>query len=106
MAALKRTIALFLLLAIAGTFAVFCISNRESVTLSLFPLSYTIELPLFLLMLLSFIMGAAAAGIAAGFSSIGRTWELLRSRRRIYALENELGGLKAEKTTLPAQLHD
>lgn len=85
----------------------FCVSNRHPAELSLSPLPYSIELPLFLLILFSFLLGAVIAGIAATFSSIKQKWNLLSSRRRIKALENEIGGLKVEKSTaLQMRLHE
>ena len=68
----------------------FALSNREPVTLRLWPLPFLIDLPLYLLVLLllfaGFIIGAAAMWIAG--RRVRR--ELRRRRRRVEALEREL----------------
>ena len=68
----------------------FALSNREPVTLRLWPLPFLIDLPLYLLVLLllfvGFIIGAAAMWIAG--RRVRR--ELRRRRRRVEAPEREL----------------
>ena len=68
----------------------FALSNREHVSLGLWPLPFLVDLPLYLLVVLlllaGFVIGAAATWIA------GRRTrrELRRRRRRVEALEREL----------------
>jgi len=89
----------------------FAVSNRETVSLTLWPLPFLVDLPvylpLFLSLLLGFLIGACAAWIAGG--RVRR--ELRRRRRRIEALERELAATQAElknrkepaTTALPAR---
>jgi putative membrane protein len=82
-------------LVVAAALALFAASNRESVTLGLWPLPFLIELPLYLLVLtalvLGFIFGQFTAWVAAG------RWrrEVRRRGRYIAALERELNATQA-----------
>jgi len=68
----------------------FAVSNRAPVSLGFWPLPFLVALPLYLLvlslLLLSFVIGAAAAWLAG--RHVRR--ELRRRRRRVEALEREL----------------
>lgn len=87
---------LFLLLIVA-VFAGFAVVNREAVTLRLFPLPYALDAPLFLVALACFALGALTATILLLTGSLKRHRQLQSARQLIMALENEIGGLKAEK---------
>jgi len=73
----------------------FAVSNREPVSLGLWPLPFLVDLPLYLLVLLvllaGLVLGAAAVWIAG--RSLRR--ELRRRRRRIEALERELAASRS-----------
>jgi len=60
---------------------VFAIANREVVTLDLWPLAIVVQLPLFLLVLGSALVGLLAGGIIVWFSG-GQTRRRLREARR------------------------
>src|SRR5690348_10859938 len=81
---------------VAGALALFAASNRENVSLALWPLPFLIELPLYLLILgvlvFGFIFGEFAAWMAA------RHWrrEVRRRGRRIASLERELSATQAQ----------
>jgi putative membrane protein len=79
----------------------FAISNRETVSLTLWPLPFLVDLPLYLVfflsLLLGFLIGATTAWIAG--SRVRR--ELRRRRRRIEALERELAATQAELENRP-----
>ena len=70
---------------------VFCVSNREAVTVSLYPLPYTVsELPLFLWMFGMLILGSLFGMIVAWVAGHdGRKLSADR-RRRIKELEKQL----------------
>ena len=74
----------------------FAISNREPVSLGLWPLPFLVDLPLYLLVLVlllgGFIIGAAATWIAG--RHLRR--ELRRRRRRVEALERELTAARSQ----------
>ena len=87
----------------------FAVSNREPVSLGLWPLPFLIDLPLYLLVLLvllaGFVIGATLGWIAG---RRGRR-ELRRRRRRVEALERELAATQSKlanqtgtKSELPA----
>ncbi len=98
-----RFIKLLLLIFISAAFAAFAIVNRETVLISAFPLPYDIEVPKFLLALVCTTLGAAVAGLVMLASYLHHARELRAAKRRIMALENEIGGMKAEqRTSLPA----
>jgi lipopolysaccharide assembly protein A len=71
------------------------VSNREMVSLTLWPLPFLVDLPLYLVffvsLLVGLLIGASAAWIAGG--RLRR--ELRRRRRRIEALERELAATQA-----------
>jgi len=76
---------------------VFAVANRDTITLNLWPLPYTIETRVFLLVLLplaiGFLIGEAAAWIS------GRTWRRAARRHahRIEELERELSARASPK---------
>ena len=73
----------------------FALSNREHISLGLWPLPFLVDLPLYLLVLLlllaGFIIGAVATWVAG--RHIRR--ELRRRRRRVEALERELVAVRS-----------
>jgi lipopolysaccharide assembly protein A len=74
----------------------FAVSNRETVSLALWPLPFILELPLYLLFFLSLLIGALV-GVSAGWIGGRRNRrELRRRRRRIDALERELTATQAQ----------
>lgn len=80
---------------IAVLIAVFAVSNRASVSISLWPLPYEIDMPLFMP-----IMAALLIGLGIGFS-----WEWLlqgKHRRAARQMDHELKRIKtAEDTAKP-----
>ena len=80
--------------------AIFAVSNRESVEVGLWPTPFLVELPLYLVvlatLLIGFLIGEMAAWIAA------RHWrrEVRRRGRRIAALERELAATQARLGSL------
>jgi len=85
---------------VALALALFAVSNRESVSLALWPLPFVVDLPLYLLVLATlvfgFIFGEFASWIAA------RHWrrEVRRRGRRIASLERELSATQAQLAPL------
>lgn len=88
-------------------FAAFAVTNRQDIAVNLFPLPYSLDMPLFLLALLCMALGAAAGGLAMLYSALHHKRQLKDARQRIMALENEIGGMKAERQSIiPAASHD
>lgn len=82
---LKRALALLLLVACV----LLAVSNREEVTVSLFPLPYEATLRLFILIILCFAGGALAGWLTASRKLLKQMRLLSELRARNDALENE-----------------
>lgn len=100
-----RFIKFLFFITLSAAFAAFAVINRESVALDLFPLPYSLDMPLFLLALICVGFGALAAGVATFYSMLHYKRELRGARRRIMALENEIGGMQAEKSITQVASH-
>jgi len=87
---------LFLILAFA--FVVFAIANRHATVLSLDPLPFEIELPLYLLVLGCIFLGMMIGGVAAWASASGRRRALRDARRHERELEQALATARSETT--------
>jgi lipopolysaccharide assembly protein A len=94
-----RTAVFWLVTLIAAAVLVpFAITNRVTVSLGLWPLPFMLEIPVYLLVLLTlfagFVIGAACVWIAGH----GSRREFRRRRRRVDALERELAATQARLT--------
>lgn len=72
------------------------VSNRETVSLTLWPLPFLVDLPLYLVFFLSLLLGSVIGASAAWIAGGRVRRELRRRRRRIEALERELAATQAE----------
>lgn len=79
--------------------ALFAASNRESVTLGLWPLDFIVSLPLYLAIMSAVLIGFIAGIVVAWIAGQRRRREIRRRGRRITALERELAATQAQ---LPA----
>ena len=68
----------------------FALSNREHVSLGLWPLPFLVDLPLYFLVLLLLLAGFIIGAIATWIAGRHIRRELRRRRRRVEALEREL----------------
>jgi uncharacterized integral membrane protein len=82
---------------VAGFILLLAVNNREPVKLSLFPLPFEATMPLFLIVILFFLTGLFAGGVAMSVKSLRLSRMLKKQRNRNNAVENELLGLRAEK---------
>jgi uncharacterized integral membrane protein len=97
------------LLVIAIFLILFAVSNRETVSVGLWPLPFLVDVPLYLLCVLSLVIGALIGVAAAWMAGHGKRRELRSRRRRIEALERELTATQSQigshaelaKTELP-----
>jgi uncharacterized integral membrane protein len=97
------------LLVIAIFLILFTVSNRETVSVGFWPLPFLIDVPLYLLCVLSLVIGALIGVAAAWMAGHGKRRELRSRRRRIEALERELTATQSQignhaepvKTELP-----
>jgi uncharacterized integral membrane protein len=82
-------------LVIAIFLILFAVSNRETVSIGLWPLPFLADVPLYLLCFFSLVLGVLI-GIATAWMAGHRTRRELRTRRRrIEALERELAATQA-----------
>ena len=90
-----RTLFRLAMLIVALVLALFAISNRGTIALGFWPLPQLIELPLYLLILGTLLIGFVAGEVTAWFAA--RHWrrEVRRSARRIATLERELAARDA-----------
>ncbi len=86
---------IFVLL-VAAALALFAVSNRTGVVLSLWPLPFLVEAPLYLIALGGALLGFLAGELAAWIAASRRRRELRRQRRQIAALEAELRATQAQ----------
>jgi uncharacterized integral membrane protein len=81
---------------------VFAVSNRETVTVTLWPLPFSLETALYLVVLLAALLGFLIGELVAWVN--GRFWrrEARQKARRIEALERELAATQAQLAPAPA----
>ncbi|HTV46518.1 MAG TPA: lipopolysaccharide assembly protein LapA domain-containing protein [Stellaceae bacterium] len=84
-----------LVLVAAAVLSLFAASNRQAVSLGLWPLPYLLQLPLYLTIFLSLLAGFVVGVLVAWIA--GRRWrrEARRGRRRSDALTRELAATQA-----------
>jgi uncharacterized integral membrane protein len=75
----------------------FAVSNRESVSVGLWPLPDFIQMPLYLLVLGTLIVGFFFGELAAWVGAWRWRREAKRSRERIAVLERELAAARAPR---------
>ncbi|MDA0261992.1 MAG: LapA family protein, partial [Proteobacteria bacterium] len=81
---------------LAVVLALFAIANRGDITISVDPLPFTVELPLYLV-----VFGATAIGLIAGYlvmwiSGYRTRRDFRRTRKRLAQIEGELHAQRAE----------
>ena len=82
---------------IALVLILFAVSNRESVSVGLWPLPDHVDLPLYLLVLGTLIVGFFLGEVVAWVSGWRWRREARRSRERIAMLERELEAERAQR---------
>ena len=92
------------LLALAILLILFAVSNREAVSLTLWPLPFLADMPVYLLCFLSLAAGAAFGASAAWVAGRRNRRELRNRRRRIEALERELALCQSQLEDRPQSL--
>ena len=84
-----------IILVCAVLLVLFAVSNRETVSLALWPLPFLVEAPLYLLFLLSLLVGGLLGALATWLAGRRNRRELRQRRRRIDALERELSATQS-----------
>jgi uncharacterized integral membrane protein len=75
---------------VAAVLGLFAASNREAVSLALWPLPFVLELPLYLALFAALLIGFVAGALSAWAAGGRKRREARRQRRRVVALEHEL----------------
>ena len=93
----------FLVLAIF--LILFAVSNRDTVSVAFWPLPFLVDMPLYLLCVLSLVIGTLIGVATAWMAGHGKRRELRARRRRIEALERELTATQSQirKHSEPAE---
>ena len=88
----------FLCIAIISiVFIVFCVFNREVIKVSLFPFPYSINLPIFILALLSMAIGIIIASFVLNIKLFRLKHLVKNTKQRMEAVENENKILRSER---------
>ncbi|MDJ0946971.1 MAG: LapA family protein [Kiloniellales bacterium] len=72
----------------------FALSNRQRVTLDLWPFEIGVELPLFLMVLVSFVIGFLAGGCVMWLSGAAARRQAREARRKAARLERQTAELQ------------
>ena len=81
---------------VATALALFTVSNRQAVSLGLWPLPSVLDLPLYLAILAALLIGFVAGALCAWIAGRRGRREGRRRGRRIAALERELAATQAQ----------
>ncbi|AIB10658.1 hypothetical protein ABAZ39_01215 [Azospirillum argentinense] len=99
-----RFIALIIAVPIALAAVLFAISNRGLVTLSLWPLPFTLEVPVYLATLVALVIGFLAGGVVAWNAQRRHRRRARRSSDRVSYLERELKETQARAAAAEKRL--
>ncbi len=94
-----RAVYLAVTLAVAAVLSLFAASNREAVSLGLWPLPFLVGVPLYLVVFGAAIVGFLTGALAAWIGGARRRRELRRCRRRSEALARELAATQSQLPT-------
>ena len=83
-----------LTLPLLAAIAAFAVTNREAVSLELWPLPFVVTVPVFLVILAAMAVGLAIGALATWLSAGIQRREMRRRGRRIAALESEVQPLR------------
>jgi uncharacterized integral membrane protein len=91
---LFRIIKLVIFLILLTCLVIFMVNNRQTVTIELFPLPFEIETKVFLVMILTFLLGTLFGFLLYSQSLIIKTISNIKDRRRIKKLEKKSQKIK------------
>jgi lipopolysaccharide assembly protein A len=83
-------------LIVALVLALFAVSNREPVTVGLWPAPFLVEIPLYVAMLAALAVGFVLGEVAAWISGRRRRREARQRRRQLASVEGELRATQAQ----------
>jgi uncharacterized integral membrane protein len=96
-----RILSRAIILACALILILFAVSNREAVSLALWPLPFLVEAPLYLFFLLTLLAGGLLGASVGWFAGRDSRRERRRRHRRIVALERELSATQSQLAESP-----
>lgn len=94
---LKKILRFLLYVMLIGVCVWFSVENHTKVELTLFPLPYTVTLPLFLFAIFLLILGMLFGWILSRIEIIKIIKHTKAAHKRILALENELNAVRSER---------
>jgi len=102
---MRKLLVRLVLLPILLVVAVFALSNRETVSLSLWPLPWEADAPLFLLLLATLLLGVLIGAVLAWGSGRGHRVAAREHRRNNERLQRQVDALKTRvPVTTPAAI--
>ena len=87
-------------LSVAAVLSLFAASNREGVSLGLWPLPFLVGVPLYLVIFGAAIVGFLTGALVAWIAGAHRRRELKRCRRRSEALARELAATQSQLSSV------
>ncbi len=96
-----RGVSWIAILGVAIILGLFAASNREAVSLGLWPLPFLVGLPLYLVVFAAIIAGFLVGAVTAWAAGARRRRELRRCRRRNEALARELAATQSQLNVAP-----
>lgn len=97
MQALKRYSRIVLTAVLSIAFLIFAVDNREVAHVSLFPLPYHADLPLFLFAIFVFFLGAVGGYLCTGGKSRKLAAQLKAEQLKAMGLQNQIESIRAER---------
>ena len=97
-----------LLLGLAGLVVIvsFAVSNRDVVSMALWPLPETFEVQLFWVFLFGLVVGAILGGLGTWLGGLRKRSEARYNRRKAQALEGQLQSIKDQHEAAEAKAYE
>jgi uncharacterized integral membrane protein len=97
-----------LLLGLAGLVVIvsFAVSNRETVSMALWPLPETFEVQLFWVFLFGLVVGAVLGGLGTWLGGMRKRGDARRARRKAQELEGQLSAIRAQQEAAEAKAYE
>jgi len=99
-----RSIGRFVVALLVGIAVVFAVVNRAPVTLNLWPLPYTADAPLYLMLIATLALGVIAGGVAAWLGGAGSRRRARDAVRDAESLRRRIESLEQDRAAAPAAL--
>ena len=96
-----KTVYWAVVIVIAAAVALFAASNRQTVSLGLWPLPFLAQAPLYLVVLAALAVGFAVGAVVLWLRGRGRRRQLRECRRQNEALARELAATQAQLAREP-----